>query len=181
VTMSPSAMIVKGSLTLNNNAAIGAATNMNTRVETFVGTSCTYTKGTTANPCTGNQDANNIFSKRDTGGAVYVVGVSNSPPTFAAPVADFAGWYTNSLPGPTQDCTTKSTSPNNPPVFDTLTAGSPPAMIRDNNNPIQDLTPNYSYTCRVGPSGNPDGELSWDNTTKTLTVRGTIFIDGSAK
>jgi len=32
----------------------------------------------------------------------------------------------------------------------------------------------------VGPSSAPDGELSWNNSTKTLTIHGTIYIDGSA-
>lgn len=176
--VSATALIVRGNLDLGNNASIGAATNMTTRVETFVGGQCRYGGGAWGNPCSGNQDARKIYSKMNP--PSYVVGVSATPPNFPAPAADFAGWYTNGLPGPTQDCTTKSTAPNNPPVFDTLTAGSPPAYIRDNNNPVQNLTPNYSYTCLVGPSSNPDGELSWNNTTKTLTVRGTIYIDGSA-
>jgi hypothetical protein len=33
----------------------------------------------------------------------------------------------------------------------------------------------------VGPAATPSGELSWNATTKTLTVFGTMFIDGSAK
>src|SRR5207247_5300173 len=43
------------------------------------------------------------------------------------------------------------------------------------------LTPSTSYTCRVGPVGNPTGELSWDAPTRVLTITGTIFIDGQAK
>ena len=66
-------------------------------------------------------------------------------------------------------------------------SGTPPVF--DNNYPTRDnsvatsfdLTPASSYTCRVGPSGSPSGELSWNATTKVLTVSGTIFIDGSAK
>jgi Tfp pilus assembly protein PilX len=178
VVMSPSALWVRGNLDLNNNAAIGASTSMATRIETYIGGQCRYGGGTWANPCSGNQDSRHVYSKMNP--PSYVVGVNTSVPIFAAPVADFAGWYTNALPGPTQYCTTYTTSPNAPPTFDTLTAGSPPSYIRDNNNPIQNLVPNYSYTCRVGPASNPDGELSWNNTTKTMTVRGTIFIDGSA-
>src|SRR5205814_4479878 len=37
------------------------------------------------------------------------------------------------------------------------------------------LTPNSSYSCKSRV-----GELSWDNAAKKLTVRGTVFIDGSA-
>jgi len=36
------------------------------------------------------------------------------------------------------------------------------------------LTPASSYTCQTAA-----GELSWNATTKTLTVHGTVFIDGS--
>jgi hypothetical protein len=178
VTMSPTALWVNGNLDLSPNAAVGASTSMATRIETYVGGQCRYGGGTWANPCSGNQDARHVYAKMNP--PSYVVGVNNSVPIFATPVADFAGWYTDALPGPTQDCVTKSTSPNTPPVFDTITAGNPPAYVRDNNNPIQDLTPNHDYTCRVGPTSNPDGELSWNNTSKTLTVRGTIYIDGSA-
>ncbi len=89
------------------------------------------------------------------------------------PTADFAKWYENGIPGPSQSCTTVS--------------GSPPTF--DNNYPTRDnsvstdfeLTPASSYTCRVGPAGNASGELSWNAATKVLTVKGTIFIDGSAK
>jgi hypothetical protein len=41
---------------------------------------------------------------------------------------------------------------------------------------VFDLTPPASYTCQVGSQG----ELSWNVASKTLTVKGTIFIDGSA-
>jgi hypothetical protein len=37
------------------------------------------------------------------------------------------------------------------------------------------LTPSSSYSCKSRV-----GELSWDNVAKKLTVRGTVFIDGSA-
>ena len=167
---SPSALVVGGNLTLNNNASIGANTSMNTRTETYVGGWCTYGKGTTANPCTGNQDANNIFSKKNP--PSYVVGVNNSPTLLSPPTTDLSGWYENAIPGPSQSCTTSS---GTVPVF-------------DNNYPTRDnsvttpfnLTPASSYTCRVGPSGSPSGELSWNASTSTLTVAGTIFIDGSA-
>jgi hypothetical protein len=68
-------------------------------------------------------------------------------------------------------CDTASTSPagNALPVFDNNTAF-------DNSVPtVFNLTPNgYSYTCRTA-----GGELSWNVSTRTLTVQGVIFIDGS--
>src|SRR5262249_31759397 len=44
-----------------------------------------------------------------------------------------------------------------------------------------DLTPGTSYTCRRVNGGQTVGELSWDSAAKILTVKGTIFIDGSAQ
>jgi Tfp pilus assembly protein PilX len=177
VAITAESLVTGGNLVLQNGASVGSSSSMSTRTQTYVGGSCTYGSGSssTASPCTGNQDSRHIYSKMNPPN--WAVGVSGSVPVIAAPSADFASWYTNSLPGPTQDCTTKSTAPNTPPQFDTLTNG---AYVRDNNNPLQDLTPTHDYTCRVGPAAAPDGELSWNNSTKTLTIHGTIYIDGSA-
>ena len=178
VQLSPTSLVVKGNLVLQNGANVGAPTSMSTRVESYVGAACTYGtgSGSTHSPCSGDQDTLHVYSKMN--GPSWVAGVNGTPIQIDPPAADFAGWYTNAIPGPTQPCTTASAAPNSPPSFDVLTNGS---YVRDNNNPLQDLTPSYSYTCRVGPSSNPDGELSWDASTKTLTIRGTMFMDGSAK
>ena len=163
----------------------------------------------------------------------------------APPAADFATWYENSIPGPSQTCTTSS---GTPPTFD----NNYPS--RDSSvSSVVDLTPSSSYFCRVGQGANTtltgaltaasttvtvasasgfpstafvirvddefmtvtagfgtttwtvtrasngstatthangqtlewktpsSGEIAWNNTTKTLTVSGTIYIDGSAK
>ena len=44
--------------------------------------------------------------------------------------------------------------------------------------PTFELTPNFSYSC-ISQSGAGTGRLGWDNTTKRLTLNGSIFIDGS--
>jgi hypothetical protein len=167
-------LLVRGNLDLGNNASVGASTSMNTRVETYVGGQCRYGGGAWANPCSGNQDARGIYSKKDPPN--YVVGVNTSVPVIAAPAADFSNWYTNSIPGPTQDCTSVTGARSGTvPTFDT-------DGVRNNSVPTAfELTAASSYTCRVGPAGSPSGELSWNASTKTLTVYGTIFIDGSAK
>jgi hypothetical protein len=214
---------------------------MSTRVETYVGGNCLYATGSWA-ACTGNQDARHIYSKLSDG---TTVGVNHTAPVIAPPAADFATWYENSIPGPSQSCTTSSGSP---PTFD----GNYPS--RDNSvSTVADLTPSSSYYCRVGPGANttltsaitssqttitvnsaagfpttaftiriddeylnvtagfgttswtvtrgvnnsgaaahvasqsvdwstaPSGLLAWNATTKTLTVSGTVYIDGSAK
>ena len=89
-----------------------------------------------------------------------------------APTIDWNFWYQFSSPGPTWPCDA-ATKTGTPPVFDNnttqnvATGGSVPTVV--------DLTPNQSYTCKTLA-----GELSWNNTTKKLTVKGTIFIDGAA-
>lgn len=94
----------------------------------------------------------------------------------SGPTADFAFWYTNAKPGPTQACTTTT---GTPPAFE----GSPAGGLNNNAGTIN-LTPSSSYTCQVWDNllSPPEkiGELSWNNTTKKLTVRGAIYIDGSA-
>jgi hypothetical protein len=164
-----SELIVHGNLDLSNNAAVGANTSMDTRVQTHVGLQCRYAGGAWANPCSGDQDSRHLYSKLLPGNTV---GVSNVPPIIGAPVSDFVTWYTNSIPGPTQSCTTAS---GGTPTFDT-------DSTRNNSvTTVFELTPAASYTCRVGPAETPSGELSWNATTKTLFISGTIYIDGSLK
>jgi hypothetical protein len=242
VELAQSKVIVGGNLDVSNNAAVGASSNMNTRVETYVGGNCRYSVGSWVT-CSGNQDANHIYSKLSDNATIAV---NHTPPVVPPPTADFASWYENAIPGPSQSCTTTS---GTPPAFD----NNYPA--RDNSATLVDLTPASSYICRVGPGASttlssqinsnqstvtvasasgfpttsqfririddevmtvtggygsttwnvsrgaqgttaashssgqtviwddatPSGELSWNATTKTLTVKGTIFIDGSAK
>ena len=242
VQMAQSAVIVGGNLDVSNNAAVGANTSMSTRVETYVGGSCRYSVGSWAT-CSGDQDARHIYSKLANG---TTIGVNHTPPVVPPPTADFATWYENAIPGPSQSCTTSSGAV---PMFD----NNYPA--RDTSvSTVFDLTPSTSYICRVGPGASttlssaitasqtsitvassagfpasqfkiriddevmtvtggygttnwtvtrgvsgstaaahatsqtviwddttPSGELSLNATTKTLTVKGTVFIDGSAK
>jgi hypothetical protein len=249
VQLAQSTVIVRGNLDVSNNAAVGASTSLSTRVETYVGGNCRYSVGSWV-ACTGNQDANHIYSKLSDGTTTQV---NHIAPVIAPPAADFATWYENAIPGPSQSCTTAS---GTTPTFD----GNYPS--RDNSvSTVFDLTPASSYTCRVGIGANTtlgsamtasqttltvasatgfpttsfsiriddeymtvtsgfgtttwtvtrgahgstatthvigqtanwvndqtvnwdppaSGELSWNATTKTLTVSGTILIDGSAK
>ena len=241
VNLAQSQVIVRGDLDVSNNAAVGANTNMSTRVETYVGGNCRYSVGSWA-ACSGDQDARHIYSKLSDG---TTVGVNHTAPVVAPPAADFAGWYENAIPGPSQTCTSSS---GTPPTFDTNYPN------RDNSvTSAVDLTPSSSYVCRVGPGANTtlsgaitatqttltvasatgfptssftiriddeymtvtagfgtttwtvvrgingstaashvnaqtvewktpaSGEIAWNATTKTLTVSGTIYIDGSAR
>jgi hypothetical protein len=103
---------------------------------------------------------------------VYASVLTQSPPPMTAPTPNWDYWYANAAPGPKKTC---DISVGTPPVFDNN-------GVRDKSvSTIASLTPASSYTCRVGPPGNPTGELSWDATIRVLTVRGTIFIDGQVK
>ena len=174
VTINQTSLLVNGNLDLSNNAAVGASTSMSTRVETYVGGNCRYGGGSWATPCGGDQDARHIYSKMN--GPNWAIGVNNTVPVIAAPAADWDAWYANSIPGPNLDCTSSNGARSGTtPVWDTDT-------VRNASVPtVFDFTPAASYTCRVGPADSPSGELSWNATTKVLTVYGTIFIDGSAK
>ena len=173
VAVMQTSLLVRGNLDLMNNAQVGSSTSMSTRVEAYVGGNCRYGVGSWATPCTGNQDARRIYSKMNP--PSYVVGVNTAVPVIAAPTADVSAWYDNAIPGPSLDCSTANGA----------RSGTPPTWdndgVRNNSVPVFNLTSSTSYTCRVGPETSPTGELSWNATTRVLTVHGTMFIDGSLK
>lgn len=151
---------VQGSAKLDINTnigSVGAPVN-----EVHVRNGCAYKTGAFVSPCTPTQK-------------VWAGVVDSSPINLTLPTVDFASWYVNAAPGPKQACTTQS---GVPPVFDNNTTwdapnGSVPGVFN--------LTPGSTdYSCVVMVGSKVVGELSWNHTTKTLTVNGTIFIDGNA-
>jgi hypothetical protein len=160
VNLAQSKVIVAGNLDLSNNASVGANTSLSTRVETQVGGNCRY--GTNSPPwvtCSGNQDANHIYSKLADG---TTIGVNHVPEVIAPPAADFATWYQNAIPGPAQSCTTAS-GPT--PTFDTNYPS------RDNSvTTAFDLTPATSYTCRVGRGASTTLAAAINSSQTTITV-----------
>jgi Tfp pilus assembly protein PilX len=160
VNLAQSKVIVAGNLDLANNSSVGANTSLSTRVETQVGNNCRY--GTNSPPwvtCSGNQDANHIYSKLADG---TTIGVNHVPDVIAPPAADFATWYQNAIPGPAQSCTTAS-GPT--PTFDTN------YPTRDNSvTNAFDLTPATSYTCRVGRGASTTLAAAITSSQTTITV-----------
>ena len=160
VNLAQSKVIVGGNLDLSNNASVGANTSLSTRVETQVGNNCRY--GSSNPPwvtCTGNQDANHIFSKLADG---TTIGVNHVPDVIAPPAADFATWYQSAIPGPAQSCTTAS-GPT--PTFD----GNYPTRD-DSVLTVFDLTPATSYTCRVGKGASATLAAAINASQTTITV-----------
>jgi Tfp pilus assembly protein PilX len=86
------------------------------------------------------------------------------------PRINWSFWYTNAGLGPKKGCTESS---GTPPAFDSN--GS-----YDGSNAVKELTPETGdYMCRRrDAAGNVVGELTWNRTTRVLTVLGPIFFDG---
>ena len=156
-----------------NNPSTTIGTSGAPLASVHVGNGCRYggvapgTAGETwTSPCT---TAQKVFATEVTSGAV----------TGTGPVADFDFWYANAKPGPSQACASGTT-----PAFEAVgsTTMSPPAGPYSTGS--FNLTPTTSYTCRYYDIAPNDtdllGELSWNATTKVLSVTGVIFMDGSA-
>ena len=172
-------VIVKGTIKLENNGTIGQSSN---RIEVAAGginrdadanlelcvQGGTNWNNATAEAC---NDTDNIFSKLQNGST----GVNTNPATIAKPAAEWDAWYQDAMPGPSVPCNSANgASSGTVPTFDN-------DITRNNSVPTTfNLTPASSYTCRVGPASGPIGELSWNATTKVLTVAGVVFIDGNA-
>jgi hypothetical protein len=178
---------VGGNVTLSTNRnMIGLTGGSDPRIaEAHVVGKCSVKGNVTLHFCGGslaatNWDSDNIYA---TATSRSVAGLLSSQPslTCCAPVggviapigsvttSDMGFWYQNADLGPTHPCTTGSV----PFLFDT----------GDNaiNNSVTAVTPvnltpsGSSYTCTSN-----GGTLSWNNASKQLSIRGTVFIDGSA-
>jgi Tfp pilus assembly protein PilX len=86
------------------------------------------------------------------------------------PPVDLAGWYQNAQPGPKHGCTQGSF----PGGFDTNN-------VMDGSRGTVDLAPSQPYDCKVlDAQGNLVGEIGYTpGNPGTLTIAGTIFIDGN--
>ena len=168
-------LVVKGRLNLSNHNQNYAGTSGVPLSDAHILNGCTL-QGTTHTPCA------------TTNGAA--VGVDNVwattmdttvPANLSPPVPNWNNWYLNASPGPYYPCQTiNGQAPLNPLTFDNAvdpnggdTDAQKLAYMNDSAG-AQNLTPGFDYRCQTTA-----GELSWNNTTKTLTIKGTIFVDGS--
>jgi hypothetical protein len=108
---------------------------------------------------------------------VYATTLLNTASPIALPVVDDANAYLSAKPGPKNPCSvTSGTAPmwDNDTTLDLATYpnGSVPTAFN--------LTPGANYTCEATDgSGSIVGQLDWNNATKTLTIKGKMYIDGS--
>lgn len=154
-------LVVAGKLTLEE-AGNRVGTSAAPIAEAHVTNGCQWQSNPTHSPCS---SADNVFASL----------IDGSPPSVSAPVADYAYWYQNAAPGPAHPCTTTT---GTPPTFENETVGP----TRNNSVPgVFNLTPSSSYTCQYVSGGQVRGELSWNASTRTLAVAGTVYIDGSVQ
>lgn len=157
--ISGSPLVVKGKLTISGDGSAKVGSSSSPIGEAHIAQGCQWLTNPLHNPCqygAGSSGGDNVWS------AV----LDSNATTIAPPVADFASWYANADPGPSHACTTSS---GTAPTFDNNS-------VRDNSvSTVFNLTPASSYTCKTAR-----GELSWNASTLTLTVKGVVYIDGSA-
>lgn len=184
-TVSMQRPVYVGGWVNNQNPQAGIGSSGSPVSEAYVGAGCQFQANPFYNPCVvdGTQVGGKPAKTKIWASTLYT-SLAAIPPTsvfsgITAPQlcwgpgdcpGDPLGWYSVASPGPQHPCEVSS---GTVPVFDTdstpsLTGGSVPGVFN--------LTPDaYDYTCKTA-----SGELSWNRATRTLTVQGVIFIDGSA-
>ena len=156
----PISLVVKGKLQLSNNSSVGASrTQPITEAHVSGGCGASLSNVHTCNPSSPVNDA------------VWARTLDTTAPPITPPVPDWTSWYGSATLGPNAPCFTagalRPPTFDNDGVLDLSTNGSAGTL---------DLTPpTGSYTCKSAY-----GELSWDASTRVLTVKGVIYFDGSA-
>src|SRR4051794_10746593 len=149
ITGSPVA--VDGTVTIKNNASIG--TSAVPVAEATLG-GCTSGSGQ-PHPC--------IQADR-----VYATRLVQSTSNLVKPAIDLDGWYANAKPGPSNPCTAGSV----PGGFDT------DATLNRSRGTFSPMA-GAAYDCQYWENGALVGRLAWAPATRTLTVYGTVLVDGS--
>ena len=167
-------LVVRGSLTFQNSSGGSIATAASPILTAHIAKGCDY-KGTQRVPC--------VNGAPTAGSNVFATTLDANAGNVEPPSVLWNDWYLNANPGPYYPCLPPASGEAANPTwsFDpTVAAGSASDAVKltykNNNAGLINLTPGTSYTCKTWA-----GELSWNATTHVLTVRGTMFIDGSAK
>lgn len=186
---------VGGNLNISNKQAwIGCTKLNNNQCQTpapvnsaHIGGWCEGPSGTQYTPCpsepvSGSTKDTNIYVTNPTtwvatGVASDFVGITAPKICWSGSAAEVAsgactnqppgGWYTFASPGPKAPCSTQTAGT---PVFESTGSTTMDRSVTS----VFNLTPATSYTCTTS-----QGQLSWNASSNTLTVVGTIFFDGS--
>ncbi len=170
-TITRGPLVVKGRVTFNSVSKNFAGTSGTPLSDAHILNGCTA--AATHTPCQNNGVDN-----------VYATVLDASAPTgLTPPTPNYDNWYLNASPGPYFPCQTISgQAPLNALTFDNpvdanvADTDAQKLVTQNNNLTTQDLTPGFDYRCQT-----ISGELSWNNTTKVLTIKGTVYIDGSVQ
>ncbi|MDQ1726660.1 MAG: hypothetical protein QOK14_705 [Frankiaceae bacterium] len=169
-------LVVKGRLSMDSNSQNFAGTSSVPLSDAHIVNGCTV-KNTTHTRC--NWNGTQTVQGLDN---LYATVLDTTPPAnLTPPVPNWDNWYLNASPGPYFPCQTiNGQAPLSPLTFDNIVDPNPgdtdaqKLVYQNNSATTQDLTPGYDYRCKTIA-----GELSWNNTTKVLTIKGTVYIDGS--
>jgi Tfp pilus assembly protein PilX len=171
----PINVVVKGKVAWANNGSSIGVSSANTVTGVYITGGCGSALNSVHTPCKPafpGAGADPIYAGSN--------GFSTVAPAVGAPVVDWVndGWYGNASPGPMHPC---ATLVGTPPSFDS--ASAPNSTLQNLTSPnangslttTQNLTPSGAdYTCKTST-----GELSWNHTTHTMTVKGVVYIDGN--
>lgn len=163
-------LVVKGRLSFDSALHNFAGTSASPLSDAHILNGC-FVKGKTVHTPCQNSGVDNVWANTlDT----------TVPTSLTPPVPNWDNWYLNASPGPYFPCqTVNGQAPLNSLTFDNPVdsnvsdTDAAKLAYRNDNLTAQNLTPSTSYRCQTA-----GGELSWNATTKTLTVKGTIYIDG---
>lgn len=138
--------------------------------------------------CTTTSVGNTAHTCAPPGDWFYVKagGYSTTAPAISAPVltnADYTSWYNAASPGPANPCSNPGPSGIGARLANTTWDNDTTALNGAGSNGSAasfNLTPGTSYSCHtVDAYGHVVGALDWNASTKVLSIRGVIYIDGS--
>ena len=168
-------LVVRGSLTFQNSAGGSIATAASPILQAHIAKGCDY-KGTQRVPC--------VNGAPTAGSNVFATTLDANAGNVEPPSVLWNDWYLNANPGPYYPCLPPASGEAANPTwsFDpTVAAGSASDAVKLDLQE-QQRRPDRSHA-RAPPTRARPGRASSRGTQprKVLTVRGTMFIDGSAK
>lgn len=158
---------VGGKLLLAGGSTVGADSSHPITSGVVVGGCTTVSVSSSTTPCS-SSSYNYWVKTTDTW-------IPNDAPSKTA--AEQASDWSSFDPGPKHPCQA-STSPAPPSSFTDADAGSNLSTEPNDSAGTFELTPSTSYSC-ISQSGAGTGQLTWNASTKTLTINGDIFFDGN--
>jgi hypothetical protein len=167
-------LFVRGSLSQNSSQNYVGTSSVRLN-DAHIAKGCKYWGQNAHTPCVGGDPT--------AGDKVWANTLDTNAGAVEPPNVLWNDWYLNANPGPYYPCLPPgSGEAANPtwafdsPVASGAASDAVKLTYKNNNVGLVDLTPSTSYSCKTFA-----GELSWNASTKVLTINGTMFIDGSVK